>query len=135
MERRRHATDPESERFRSRPPAVLLVKPNELASLPRLLADQIVSLLGEASSCPRHRRPLAKQLVIRTLTNSIFRARLSSHDRPDDAVDSLEKAAEIDPEFTVAAAKLAEAFVRKYALSGMRTGSNERIPCWSYHSD
>ena len=98
---------------------VLLVKPNELASLPRLLADQIVSLLGEGFVLPPPQTATGQT----TRDSDAYKLYLQGegylrNDRPDDAVDSLEKAAEIDPEFTVAAAKLAEAFVRKYALSG-----------------
>jgi tetratricopeptide (TPR) repeat protein/TolB-like protein len=109
-------TDAQS--LRQQDSRILLVKPDEMAGLPQRLADQIDSLLGvgsllhsqEAGHGETTRDSEAYRLYIQgqgALQNRNW----------DEAVDDLQKAVARDPEFTGAAAKLAQARVRKYSAT------------------
>jgi Flp pilus assembly protein TadD len=100
----------DAQSLRQRDSRILLVKPNEMARLPQQLAEQIDSLLGAGSALPTPgdttRDSEAYKLYIQG------QGALQKRDW-DQAVDTLQKAVAKDPEFTAAAAKLAEACVRK----------------------
>ena len=105
-------TDTQSESQRDS--RILLLKPDEMALLPQRLADQINSLLGKSfvlhAPGETTRDSAAYALYIQG------QGALQSRDW-DGAIDNLQKALSKDPYFAAAAARLAEACVRKYGES------------------
>lgn len=107
---------------------ILLVKPNEMASLPRRLAGEIDSLLGAAPVLGSQQAAPGETSRDSEAYKLYLQGQGALQNRNwDQAVDDLRKAVAKDPEFTAAAARLAEACVRKYSAT--------RDPKWLAQAD
>jgi tetratricopeptide (TPR) repeat protein/TolB-like protein len=119
-------TDAQS--LRQKDSRILLVKPNEMAGLPERLAGQIDSLLGAGSALRSVKAAPGETTGDSEAYRFYIQGQGALQNRNwDEAVEDLQKAVAKDPDFTAAAAKLAEAFVRKYA--------DNRDPKWLAQAD
>jgi eukaryotic-like serine/threonine-protein kinase len=111
----------DAQTMRQQDSRILLVRTNEMAALPQRLADQIDSLLGAGSVLRAQESAPGATTRDPEVYKLYIQGQGALHSRNwDQAVDNLQRAVAKDPEFAPAAAKLAEACVRKY-LDGQDT--------------
>jgi len=103
----------DARRLRQKDSRILTIPVGETAGLQRQLEDSLGAMLG-AGPLLRRRRNLGDTTANSTAYDLFLRGRGALEDRNlDDAVLFLKKAVDADPEFALARAKLAEAYLRK----------------------
>ena len=97
---------------------ILIVKPDEMAGIPQRLAGEIDSLVGVGSTVRTQQNGPGETTRDSEAYKLYIQGDGALQSRKwDEAIADLQRAVARDPEFTVAAAKLAEACVRKYNAS------------------